>query len=142
MSTVATELASPRKLRLWWLWWLAGWVMLAATINESLEPERNLWRVAELLPSDKLTHFTGYFLIAVWFGGLTRRRRYLLAGALLLAFSGALEIAQGLMHQGRTADWFDLLANGIGLATGLGLSALGLGQWMIWVEKLLRVHKG
>ena len=64
-------------------------------------------------------------------------RRCAITAGLLLAFSGALEIAQGLMHQGRTADWFDLLANGLGLASGLGVSALGLGRWMIWVENLL-----
>jgi hypothetical protein len=45
------------------------------------------------------------------------------------------------MHQGRTADWFDFLANSLGVSAGLGLAALGLGNWMVWIEKLLRVQK-
>jgi glycopeptide antibiotics resistance protein len=70
-----------------------------------------------------------------------RRSRFLLMGVLLIAFGGALEIAQGAMHLGRTADWFDFLANTLGVVAGLVVAALGLGNWMIWFEKLLRVRK-
>ncbi|MEJ0040548.1 MAG: hypothetical protein WDO68_31755 [Gammaproteobacteria bacterium] len=139
MSTAAAEVAQPRKLRLWWLWWLMGWALLAATINESLQ--RQVWKVAEILPNDKAMHFSGYCILALWFAGVARRNRYLVVGSLLIAFGGALEIAQGLMHEGRTADWFDFLANSLGITTGLGVAALGLGNWMVWVEKLLRVRK-
>ena len=139
MSAVTTEVAQPRKTRLWWFWWTAGWVMLAATVNESLQ--RHVWQVAEILGWDKATHFTGYFLLTTWFTGVARRSRYLLVGVSLIAFGGALEIAQGLMREGRTADWFDLLANSLGIATGVTLALLGLGNWMVWVEKLLRVRK-
>jgi hypothetical protein len=121
------------------MWWLIGWALLAATVNESLQAR--VWKVAEMLPSDKAMHFCGYAVLALWFGGVARRTRYLAVGALLIAFSGVLEIAQGLMHQGRTADWLDFLANSLGVSFGLGISALGLGNWMVWVEKLLRVQK-
>jgi hypothetical protein len=77
----------------------------------------------------------------VWFSGVVRRSRYLMMGALLIAFGGALEIAQGLMHQGRTADWFDFLANSVGVALGLVAASLGLGNWMVWLEKLVRARK-
>jgi hypothetical protein len=45
------------------------------------------------------------------------------------------------MHEGRTADWFDMLANTLGVSTGLGVSALGLGYWMVWIERLFRLQK-
>ena len=139
MSTLATSVAQPRKLRLWWLWWLIGWALLAATVNESLQ--RHVWEVAEVIGWDKANHCIGYFLLTMWFTGVARRSRYLLVGVLLIAFGGSMEIAQGLMHEGRTADWFDFLANSIGVGTGVTLAMFGLGDWIIWVEKLLRVRK-
>ena len=139
MSAVSTEVEPPRKTRLWWFWWAAGWVLLAGTINESLQ--RHVWEVAELLGWDKATHFTGYFLLTTWFTGVARRNRYWLVGLLLMALGGALEIAQGLMHEGRSADWLDFLANSLGIAAGVGIASLGLGNWMVWIEKLLRVRQ-
>jgi VanZ family protein len=137
VSTVTSEVVRPRKLRLWWLWWLVGWALLAATVNESLEAK--VW-LAEVVPSDKLLHCGGYFALATWFAGVTRRSRYLVMGALLIAFGGGLEIAQGLMHNGRTADWFDFLANSVGVVIGVGAAYLGLGNWLVWIEKLVRVR--
>lgn len=139
MSTLATEVAQPRKLRLWWLWWLIAWALLAATVNESLQ--RHVWEVAEVIGWDKANHCIGYFLLTMWFTGVARRSRYLLVGVLLIAFGGSMEIAQGLMHEGRTADWLDFLANSIGVGVGVTLAMFGLGDWIIWVEKLLRVRK-
>ncbi len=139
MSVVTAEVAPPRKTRLWWFWWSAGWVMLACTVNESLQ--RHVWKVAEVLGWDKATHFVGYFLLTTWFTGVARRSRYLVVGASLVVFGGVLEIAQGLMHEGRTADWSDFLANTLGIATGVTLALLGLGNWMVWIERLLRVKK-
>lgn len=135
----AAEVLSRQKLRYAWVWWTIGWALVLATVNESLQAQ--VWEVAEVLPSDKATHFTGYFLLTLWFAGLARRSRYLLVGAFLLALGGSLEIAQGMMHQGRTADWFDMLANTLGIGTGLLVSALGLGNWMVWIERLLRLQK-
>jgi VanZ family protein len=139
VSAVSTDVEPPRKTRLWWFWWAAGWVMLACTINESLQ--RHVWEVAELLGWDKATHFTGYFLLTTWFTGVARRNHYWLVGLLLMAFGGALEIAQGLMHEGRSADWLDFLANSLGIAAGIGIASLGFGNWMVWIEKLLRVRQ-
>ena len=139
MSVEATEIAPPRKLRLWWLWWFVGWAMVAATVNESLQAK--VWKVAEVIAWDKANHFVGYFLLTTWFCGVAKRSRYLVVGVLLIAFGGALEIAQGLMHEGRTADWFDFLANSLGVSAGVTLAMLGLGNWMIWIEKLFRVRK-
>ena len=138
MNTAA-KAVKPHKLRLWWLWWLIGWALVLATINESLQ--RNVWKVAEVMPSDKLTHFTGYLLLALWFAGVARRSRYVVVGLLLVGLGGSLEVAQGLMHEGRSAEWLDMLANTLGISTGLGVAALGLGNWMVWIERLLRVRR-
>jgi VanZ family protein len=138
VNTVA-QAVPPRKLRLWWLWWLLGWALVLATINESLQ--RQVWEVAKIFPSDKAIHFFGYCALALWFAGVARRSRYLIVGASLIVFGGALEIAQGLMHEGRQADWLDFLANSLGITTGLGVAALGLGNWMVWVERLFRLQR-
>jgi VanZ family protein len=114
-------------------------VLVAGTVNEELQP--HVWSAVEVLPSDKAMHFTGYFLLTTWFTGVARRSRYLLVGVLLIAFGGALEIAQGAMHEGRMADWLDFLANSLGVMLGVTLAMLGLGDWMIWIERLLRVRK-
>jgi len=134
--SVRVEEVTQPKLRFAWLWWALGWLLVAATINESLQ--RDVWKVAKVMPSDKVMHFSGYCLLAVWFAGVAHRSRYLVVGVLLIALGGMLEIAQGMMSQGRTADGWDFLANSLGIATGLGVAALGLGNWMVWVEQLLR----
>ncbi len=63
-------------------------------MNESLQ--RHVWKVAEVIAWDKANHFTGYFLLTMWFTGVARRSS-LSAGwvRLLIAFGGSLEIAQG-----------------------------------------------
>jgi VanZ family protein len=137
--TANVEAVTQPKLRFAWLWWALAWLLVAATVNESLQ--RNVWAVAEVFPSDKVTHFAGYCALAIWFGGIVRRSRYFVVAAFLLALGGGLEIAQGLMNEGRTADWFDMLANTLGVCTGLGVSALGLGYWMVWIERLFRLQK-
>jgi hypothetical protein len=138
VSAQAGEI-EPRKLRFAWMWWLLGWVLIAATINQSLQ--KNVWEVAKVMPSDKVMHFSGYCALAFWFAGVARRSRYLIVGSLLIALGGALEIAQGIMSQGRTADWWDFLANSLGITTGLSVAALGLGDWMVWIERLFRAQK-
>ncbi|MEJ1965138.1 MAG: VanZ family protein [Gammaproteobacteria bacterium] len=138
MSAIAKEIEPP-KLRLKWMWWLIGWLLILGTINESLQ--RKVWKIAEILPSDKAMHFSGYCILALWFAGVARRSRYLVVGLALIALGGSLEILQGVMHEGRTADWLDFLANSAGIVTGLGVAALGLGDWMVWIERLIRVRK-
>lgn len=126
------------KLRYAWLWWAIGYVLLVWTVNDSLERHPPSFGG---LVSDKVLHFTGYFLLATWFGGVAQRSRYWIVGAGLIAFSGLLEIAQGVMHNGRQAEWLDLLANACGVTTALVIASLGLGHWLIWIERLLRLQK-
>jgi hypothetical protein len=137
VSATLESLAQP-KLRFAWLWWAIGWGLIVATVTESLRPK--VW-LAEVVPSDKMLHFLGYCALAVWFGGVTRRSRYVIAGVALVLLGGVLEIGQGLMNLGRQADWKDFFANSTGIAIGLGLCGLGLGQWMVWIEHWVRPKK-
>ena len=127
------------KLRFAWLWWAIGWVLVIFTINDSLE--RNVPSFAHLFVSDKLLHFTGYFALASWFGGVTRKRRYPLVGVCLIALGGALEIGQLLMNNGREGEWLDFAANTLGVSIGLTVAYAGLGMWLVWVERLVGAQK-
>jgi VanZ family protein len=127
------------KLRYAWLWWAVGYVLLVWTVNDSLE--RHPPNFDGLFSSDKALHFTGYFLLATWFGGVAQRSRYWVVGTALIGFSALIEIAQGLMHNGRQAEWLDLLANTCGVTAALIIASLGLGRWMIWIERLLGLQK-
>ena len=137
MSAESEALERP-KLRFAWLWWLLGWAFVVITVNDSLE--RNVPSFAHLM-SDKLLHFGGYMALALWFGGVTRTRRYPVVGMLLIALGGVLEILQGTMQNGRSAEWLDLLADALGVVAGLGLAYAGLGNWTVWVERLLGARK-
>jgi VanZ family protein len=137
--SVETAYVEQPKLRYAWLWWTIGYALLAWTLNDSLE--RHPPDFGPLFASDKLLHFTGYFLLASWFGGVARRRHYWIVAIALILFSGGIEIAQGRMHQGRSAEWLDFLANSLGVTTGFVLASLGLGRWMIWVERVFRLQK-
>jgi VanZ family protein len=125
------------KLRYAWLWWVIGYVLIAWTINDSLEAHPPEFGHT----SDKVLHFTGYFLLTTWFAGVARTSWYWLVGLGLAALGGCMEILQGLMHNGRTADWMDMLANSCGILAGLLIAWLGLGRWMVWIEKLLGLQK-
>lgn len=137
--SVETQIAERPKLRFGWLWWAIGWVLVILTINDSLE--RNAPNFTHLFVSDKLLHFTGYFALATWFGGVTRKRRYPVVGVFLIALGGSLEIGQLLMRNGRSAEWLDFLANTLGVAVGLVIAYAGLGMWPVWVERLVGAQK-
>jgi VanZ family protein len=138
VSVESTYLPQRPKLRFAWLWWVVGYVLVVLTVNESLVTDP---AALPIVTNDKVVHFTGYFLLASWFGGVARPRRYWLVALGLLILGGGIEIAQGIMHNGRDAEWLDMLANTLGVTAGLGLAALGLGMWMVWVERLLRLQK-
>lgn len=124
------------KLRYAWLWWAIGWLLIAMTVNDSLE--RHPPQFLEQIPSDKALHFSGYFALALWFGGVAERSRYLIVGAGLIALGGILELLQGYMAIGRQMELLDFVANTLGVSAGLAISYVGLGMWMVWVERLIK----
>jgi VanZ family protein len=127
--------ASARKrgsLRLAALWWTLGWVLLLLVVSGCLEPPRY---VPNVHVSDKVEHATAYFLLTFWFGGLLARRSYPALAIAMLVLGALIEVAQGLMGWGRTADIRDFAADSLGVAIGLAFIYAGLGSWMAQVER-------
>lgn len=124
----------PLRYRYWWI--AGGVVMLLAVIVSSLLPAADLPKVQVW---DKFEHAFAYFVLAAWFGGVLRPDRYLRLALALVALGIAIEIAQGAMGFGRTADLRDALADAIGIVFGVAVALLGAGGWMRGVERLLGV---
>jgi VanZ family protein len=116
-------------------WYVIGSLLVLLVTYTSLAPASELPQVAL---NDKVEHALAYAGMALWFGGLLQRRHYLLLAIALIVFGGAIEIAQGAMQLGRTADVLDWAADSAGVALGLGACLLGLGQWVSWIERLTR----
>ena len=71
---------------------------------------------------DKLNHFGAFGTLTI-LGGLAWPGRRLLLAAGLLAYGGLIEILQTQVP-GRSAEWVDLLADGIGILLGLAVLLL------------------
>jgi VanZ family protein len=117
------------------LWLGLGWLAVALTIVVCLVPNDRLPQPPDL--SDKSEHVIAYLLLSVWFGGIYERGRYWAIAAGLLVFGILIEIAQGAMGLGRSADVHDVIADSIGIVAGLMLCWFGLGSWVQWIEALI-----
>jgi len=126
------------RLKLSRLWWVVGWVIVVFITISCLEPPRY---VPDLHTSDKVEHAAAYFGMTFWFGGLVRPRRYLILAFWMLLFGAGIEVAQGLMGLGRSADVWDFTADAVGIAMALVLVYIGLGSWMWRVERLLGLSR-
>jgi VanZ family protein len=116
-------------------WYVLGVLLTLAVIFVCLMPARDLPSVSV---NDKVEHITAYVALAIWFGGLFTRRAYLWLALGLLVLGGGIEIAQGLMGLGRTADVKDFLADGLGVLIGLGACLAGFEHWVSWIERWTR----
>lgn len=131
---------SRPELRWPMFWWACDWAILAAVVSGSLIPPNEFPKPVALF-NDKLLHFAGYFLMAFWFAGSLERKRYVWVAIGLCVLGALIEVLQHFMGFGRDADWRDFVANALGVATGLGVTWFGLGNWMSWIERrLLRVR--
>lgn len=124
-----------RKLRLAPLWWAGGCVIALLIVYGSLVPSNMLPKTFML--QDKVMHFGCYFLLALWCGGMTRRRHYPLVAIALIILGVLMEIAQGDMHFGRDEDWHDAAADTLGTIFALALCYGGFGYWMHHIEQRL-----
>lgn len=66
---------------------------------------------------DKVVHVTLFAALSLT-GALAGHRRIRLAVA-LLAYAGGSELVQALPLLGRSSDWWDVLADSVGVAVGL-----------------------
>jgi len=108
---------APRQRRLWRA--LLALLLIAITYLALVpDPPRGVstgW--------DKSNHALAFASLAftcVW-AFWPRPRQWLWLAAALLAYGGAIEIVQSYLPP-RTGDWFDLLADGVGIAIGLAIA--------------------
>jgi VanZ family protein len=119
----------------WRAWWLsAGALLLVVVVLLSVGPPPPL-EVAPSL-SDKVGHALAYAVLGLWFSGVLRPSRYLVLVLALVTMGAVLEGVQSGLPE-READPIDMLANFIGVLTGVGLGWLGAGEWCRWVEQRL-----
>jgi VanZ family protein len=117
------------------VWVVLSAVLVAATAYASLVPHLPLPPVPAGF--DKLEHFTAYCALAVWFTGLYPRTRYWRVVAGLLTLGAGIEVAQGVMQLGRSAELLDMIANAAGVGVGLLLALALTGTWARRVESWL-----
>jgi VanZ family protein len=120
-------------------WWALGVVIVGAALWVCLVPARELPAAVEW--NDKVSHFAGHGLMALYFTGLVARRSWWKIFVFLLFFGIAIEFAQYYMHAGREGDPRDVVANSIGVLLGLGAARLGLWRWPDWVARVLRLSR-
>jgi VanZ family protein len=108
------------------LWIALSAVLLAAVVFASLQPNLGPRVPANV---DKIEHLVAYVALAVWFTGLVVRDRYWTVAVGLLAFGAAIEVLQGLMNIGRSAEWLDMLANTLGIGVGFVIATWVTGGW-------------
>lgn len=125
---------APVALR-WHLRWLtAGWVMVVAVVLLSLTP--NLPVKVSVANVDKLEHAVAYLVLMAWFGGLSPRAVHRWVALGLLALGALIEVAQGLSGY-RSADRWDLVADGLGIALGWLIARHAARGWFARAERLL-----
>jgi VanZ family protein len=114
------------------LWLVTGWLLIVFSAIASIVPAHDLPKMPGI--SDKVEHIVGYALLALWFAGIYPRSRYAMIALGLFVMGVAMEGLQGVTRLGRQADVWDVVANSLGIATGLLLALLWLGGWAQRVE--------
>lgn len=88
------------------IWTVA--IILASLIHLPKTPQIHIQNL------DKLAHAAFYFgFVTLWILAKPKKQRILVLIAAVL-LGGLLELAQGAMHQHRSADWYDFVANTLG----------------------------
>jgi VanZ family protein len=123
-------------LRLQKLWTGLSVLLLVVSLWFALKPitpDEESWLdwLSFLTASDKVVHAEAFFGLGLWFGALAGPSHWRRVGLLLLSYGALIEILQGLMAMGRTADFYDLAADAGGLVLGL-LAAHWFGRrWLL-----------
>ena len=117
------------------VWLTLGWVLVLGVVVGSLLPGPI---IREITPpvSDKLEHFTAYFVLMAWFAGLYPRSKHLLIAVALVVLGTALDILQGAATRTRSFELLDIAADAVGVVVALVLSGWLLEGWCLRVERL------
>ncbi len=113
------------------VWWLLGLGLLLLVATGSLIPGGGV--VTGFEHADKIVHALSYFVLIVWFSGLYAKGRCKKMALFLIFFGVLLEVIQARLPY-RQFDPLDIIANTVGIASGLFVSVFALGGWCQRVE--------
>jgi VanZ family protein len=122
-------------------WRFASMVLLLLVLLSTLMPVMWFWPdrrefVSWFVGVDKWLHGMTFVVLALWFAGQYRRQSYWRIGVGLIFFGMFIEACQRLVSY-RSADWFDVVANTVGIVTGLLVATAGVGGWSLRLEEWL-----
>ena len=122
-------------------WRVASIILLLLVLGSALTPAAWFWPdtddfVTWLVDGDKWLHAITFVVLAVWFAGQYRPRAYWRIGVGLITFGFLIEACQRLVAY-RSAEWFDIVADTLGVVVGLTIAMAGLGGWCMRVEDWL-----
>jgi VanZ family protein len=115
--------------------WLAlGWLLVIGVIVGSLLPGPIIREITPAV-NDKVEHFSAYFVMMTWFGGLYPRAKHLRIAGALLFLGVALDVLQGVATTTRDFELLDIAADAVGIFVALVLSFLLLEGWCQKLER-------
>ncbi|HUO67732.1 MAG TPA: VanZ family protein [Gammaproteobacteria bacterium] len=121
-------------LRYPYVWLLLGWLLVIGVVVGSLLPGPIIKEITPAV-NDKVEHFSAYFVLMMWFGGLYPRAKHLSVAGALLFLGIALDVLQGVATTTRTFDLLDIAADAVGILVALALSFSLLEGWCQRLER-------
>lgn len=125
----------PPPLHFAKLWLAIGWLLVGLVIFESLRPDPPSF---DFVPYwDKWGHLLSYGILMGWFAQIYQKRRQRIwIAAALVVLGIAIEFAQQQTGY-RTFEYLDMVADGVGVLIGYGLSWTPLGRSIRYAENML-----
>lgn len=122
-------------------WRAAGLFLLALVLLAALMPAVWFHTDSQQLVSwikniDKWLHALTFLFLAVWFAGQYEREAYWRVATGLVMFGILIEVCQRMLSY-RSAEWYDLAADILGIMIGLTIAWLGVGGWSLRTEAWL-----
>ena len=120
-------------------WRIADLALILVVFFFALIPAAWFWHdtvdiMAWSKHSDKVLHGLTFAVLSVWFCGQYQRLSYWKIGAGLVFFGIVIELCQFRVGY-RSADWYDIGANTLGIIIGLAMAIAGLGGWSLRAEQ-------
>jgi len=122
-------------------WRAAGFLLLVIVLIGTLMPafwflDDSREFVTWFMGIDKWLHTLTFLFLTVWFSGQYERRSYWRIAAGLILFGVLIEVCQRMVSY-RSAEWYDLAADVVGVVAGLVIAWLGMGGWSLRAEAWL-----
>ena len=126
----------PLTYRRWWVA-LSGLLVVGVSVAAVVPALFWLPRPNVSGPGfDKWLHFATFLFLTVWFVGQYPKRSYWRIALWLAAFGALIELVQRSLTY-RSADFYDLAADLLGIIVGLVVAAIGAGGWSMRLENWL-----